>query len=592
VRLNISRSKNSETFYVIKSFRDETGKNTSKIVEKLGTRIELEERLGSEVDLVKWAKERARELTETEQAQTRQIMVPYNPNAQIDKDIRKVFGGGYLFLQAICSQLGLFEIAGEIAGRSNFDYDLGTILSRLVYGRILYPASKKATAEFSKTLIEKPTFETHQVYRALEVLATESDFIQAELYKNSKRAIDRKDKILYYDCTNFFFEIECEDEFRCYGHSKQHQPLPLVQMGLFMDAGGMPLAFSMNPGNTNEQITMTPLEQKILDDFKLSKFIVCTDGGLSSITNKKFNSQGERQFVTTQSIKKLKGYLRRWALDVSGWHVHGTDKTFDLSKLDELLKSEDTDENTRKAIFNKTFYKERMTNDIPSGDKEPFEQRLIVTFSFKYRSYQQKIRQGQIERAKVAIDTNSGSLSKKNQNDYRRFVKKTAITKDGEVADKEAFSIDDGVIAKEALYDGFYGLVTGLDADDIEGILKINAERWQIEECFRIMKSEFKARPVYLSRKDRIRAHFLTCFIALLVYRILEVKLDGKYTCEQIIDTLRCFDFKEIRGEGYEPLYMRTDLTDSLHDAFGFRTDFEIVTSKKMKEIFRQTKKG
>jgi transposase len=592
MHLQIIKSKNNEYLNIIKSFRDKSGKSTSKIAERLGSRKELEERLGSEVDVVLWAKERARELTEAEIKQTRQIMVPYNPNAQIDKDVRTVFGGGYLFLQAICSQLGLFEIAGEITKRSNFDYDLGAILSRLVYGRILYPASKRATAEFSKTLIEKPAFEAHQVYRALEVLAAGSDFIQAGLYKNSKKATQRKDKILYYDCTNFFFEIECEDEFRSYGHSKQHQPLPLVQMGLFMDAGGMPLAFSMTPGNTNEQITMTPLEQTILDDFELSKFIVCTDAGLSSATNKKFNTQGERQFVTTQSIKKLKGFLKRWALDTSGWRTHGSDRPFDLSELGELLKKEDTDEDTRRAIYNKTFYKERMTNDIPQGDKEPFEQRLIVTFSFKYKNYQQKIRQGQIDRAVNAINTNSSRLDKHNQNDYRRFIKKVVVTGDGEVADKESFSIDEGVIAKEAPYDGFYGLVTGLDADDIEGILKVSANRWQIEECFRIMKSEFKARPVYLSREDRIKAHFLTCFIALLVYRVLEVKLDNEYTCEQIIDTLRSFDFKEIRGEGYEPLYMRTDLTDSLHDAFGFRTDFEIVTTKKMREIFRQTKKG
>ncbi|GHT79131.1 hypothetical protein FACS1894104_3320 [Actinomycetota bacterium] len=592
MRLQISKSKNSETFYIAKAFRDKNGKSTSKIVERLGSRPELEERLGSDVDVVLWGKERARELTEAEQAQTRQIMVAYNPSVQIDKDVRKVFSGGYLFLQSICSTLGLGDICGQITEHSNFDYDLSAILSRLIYGRILYPASKKATFELSETLIEKPTFEPHQIYRALEVLATESEFIQAELYKNSKCAIGRKDKILYYDCTNFFFEIEQEDEFRSYGHSKQHQPLPLVQMGLFMDAGGMPLAFNMNSGATNEQITMCPLEQTILDDFALSKFIVCTDGGLSSHTNKKFNTQGERQFVTTQSIKKLKGFLKIWALDTSGWHAHGTDKTFDLRELEDLLTSKDTDENTRRAILNKTFYKERMTNEIPKGETKAFEQRLIVTFSFKYRNYQQKIRQGQIERAAKAIATNSSRLNKKNQNDFRRFIKKVAVTKDGEVAAEESFSIDEGAVAKEALYDGFYGLITSLDNDDIEGILKVNAGRWQIEECFRIMKSEFKARPVYLSRKDRIRAHFLVCFIALLVFRILGNKLGENYTCAQIIDTLRSFDFKEIRGEGYEPLYMRTDLTDSLHDAFGFRTDFEIVTNQKMKEIIRQTKKG
>jgi transposase len=520
--------------------------------------------------------------------------VLYNPTVQLEKGVRTVYGGGYLFLQSICSQLGIPKIVKQITERGNFDYDLGAILSRLIYGRILSPTSKKATFEFSKTLIEKPNFEAHQIYRALQTLTAESDFIQTELYKNSKEAFGRRDKILYYDCTNFFFEIECEDEFRRYGHSKQHQPAPLVQMGLFMDASGMPLAFCMTPGNTNEQITMTPLETTILKDFRLSKFIVCTDAGLSSGPNKKFNTQGERQFITTQSIKMLKDYLRKWALDGDGWHAYGSDKVFNLDKLGELVASEDTDETTRQMIFNKTFYKERMVKETieVDGVKEPFCQRLIVTFSFKYKNYQRKIRQGQIDRALHAIQTNSNNLKKCSQNDYRRFVKKTAVTKEGEIAGTDVYGINEEVIEKEELYDGFYGLVTSLDDGDIEGVLRVNSNRWQIEECFRIMKSEFKARPVYLSREDRIKAHFLTCFIALLVYRILESKLGSDYTCEQIIDTLRSFDFKEIRGEGFEPLYTRTDLTDSLHDAIGFRTDFEIVTTQAMKKIIQQTKKS
>jgi IS4 transposase len=215
---------------------------------------------------------------------------------------------------------------------------------------------------------------------------------------------------------------------------------------------------------------------------------------------------------------------------------------------------------------------------------------MIVTFSPKYRDYQRRIREAQIDRAKKLISTNPTKLKKANQNDYKRFVKKMSVTKDGEVAGKEIYTIDNALIAGEEVYDGFYGVCTNLD-DDVSAIIAVNRRRWQIEECFRIMKSEFKARPVYLSRDDRIKAHFTTCFLALLIYRILEKKLEDKYTCSEIIDGLVDMNFFELKGEGYSPSYIRTDFTDSLHDAFGFRTDYEITTSSQMKKIFKLTQK-
>ena len=339
-----------------------------------------------------------------------------------------------------------------------------------------------------------------------------------------------------------------------------------------MDGDGFPLAFCINKGNTNEQVTLKPLEKKIISDFGLSRFVVCTDAGLASVANRKFNDIQDRAFITTQSIKKLKASLREWALDPTGWKMSGSDVLYDLTELNE-------DSN-----LDLTFYKERWIKE------KDLEQKLIVTFSTKYQKYQQSIRNRQVERAQKVIDTNPGKLKKCNSNDYKRFISKSHCTENGEVAENESYSIDTDLIAGEAAYDGFYAVCTNLD-DDASAIIKVNQRRWEIEESFRIMKSEFKARPVYLQRDDRIEAHFTTCFISLMIYRILEKKLGEKYTCHDIVTGLRDMNFFEITGEGYLPTYTRTDLTDDLHDAFGFRTDYQIVNTKQMKKIFKDTKK-
>ena len=570
MRLQISKSKNASSLYVTKSIYV-NGVHTSKIVEKLGTYADLEKKLNGE-DPIEWAKAYVAELTRKEKEEKREVMVRYSPAKQIDKDEQKTFNGGYLFLQQIYHQLGLSKISKVISDKYKFTYNLDSVLSRLVYSRIIFPASKLATCEQSRLFMEQPEFELQHVYRSLEVLAKESDYIQSELYKNSLKICDRNKGILYYDCTNYFFETEQEDGLRQYGVSKEHRPNPIVQMGLFMDGDGFPLAFCINKGNTNEQVTLKPLEKKIISDFGLSRFVVCTDAGLASVANRKFNDIQDRAFITTQSIKKLKASLRKWALDPTGWKMSGSDVLYDLTELNE-------DSN-----LDLTFYKERWIKE------KDLEQKLIVTFSTKYQKYQQSIRNRQIERAQKVIDTNPGKLKKCNSNDYKRFISKSHCTENGEVAENESYSIDTDLIAGEAAYDGFYAVCTNLD-DDASAIIKVNQRRWEIEESFRIMKSEFKARPVYLQRDDRIEAHFTTCFISLMIYRILEKKLGEKYTCHDIVTGLRDMNFFEITGEGYLPTYTRTDLTDDLHDAFGFRTDYQIVNTKQMKKIFKDTKK-
>ena len=571
MRLRITKSKNVNLYYVIKTVYID-GKEKTITVEKLGNDDDILKKSNGE-DPIQWAKKYIKQLNQKEKEDNIDVIIKKSTSKLIPKNQQVTFNGGYLFLEKIYYALGIDNICKAIAQKYKFEYDLDSVLSRLIYGRIIFPASKLATNDLAKKLIEQPNFELQHIYRALEVISKESDFIQAELYKNSLNLSKRNTSILYYDCTNYFFETEQEDGLRQYGPSKEHRPNPIVQMGLFMDGNGIPLAFNINAGNTNEQTTLTPLEEKIMNDFKLSKFIVCTDAGLASNANRKFNDKDERAFITTQSIKKLKKHLMEWAIANDNWYLPGDSKVYDISKLEETQES-------KEFFKDKILYKERWINE------NGLEQKLIVTYSLKYRNYQRQIRNSQIERARNAIATKNIKLDKYNQNDYKRFVTKTNITKDGEIAGKKILSINENLIAKEERFDGFYGVCTNLD-DNAEEIIKINQRRWEIEESFRIMKSEFKARPVYLSRDDRIMAHFTTCFLSLVLHRFLEKKLEEKFTSSEIINTLREMNFMESIGNGYIPTYTRTDLTDALHEKFGFRTDYEIVSLKRMKKIFK-----
>lgn len=569
MKVSISKSKNTTIYYLSKSVR--VGKKTTtKTVEKIGTYEEIKKICG-DMDPLDWAKDYAAKRTAEEKSHKQDIIMRYSSSALIDKNIRRSFNAGYLFLQDIYYSLGIDQICDSISEKYKFDYDLNDILSMLVYSRIIAPGSKLSSLESAQGFLEQPKCELHQVYRALEVIAKENDFFQAELYKNSRNVINRKKEVLYYDCTNYYFEIEDEDEFRRYGVSKEHRPNPIIQMGMFMDADGIPLAFSLFDGNQNEQPSMSPLEQKIIKDFGTSDFIVCTDAGLSSNTNRKFNSIQGRGFVTTQSVKKLKRFLQDFCLEDDGWYLPGSNKKYKLSELNE-----ETD-------FDKIFYKDRWMHE------NNLEQHLIVTYSLKYCNYQRTIRERQIERAKKIVESPS-KLTKNRVNDPKRFIEQGHCTSDGEIASKTITSLNQEQIDNEEKYDGLYAVCTNLEYD-VSSIIKINQKRWEIEECFRIMKTEFKARPVYLSRKDRITAHFTTCFTALVIYRILEQKLNEKYTCEKLIETIRSMDMMIAPGEGYIPTYTRTDITDALHDVFGFRTDYQITSQKNMRKIFNQTKK-
>lgn len=576
MRLMISPSKNAKSFYVIKSVQ-KNGKNTSEIVEKLGTETFIKETYGVD-DAEAWARSHVNELNAAEKAaKDVEHFVRFSTNELIPAGKELSFNAGYLFLQKIYSLLGLPSICKKIKKDNAFTYDLNAILSRLVYGRILFPSSKLSCFEQSKELLEQTEFDLYLIYRALSVLADNSDFIQAELYKRSKKLVKRNTGVLFYDCTNYFFELKHEDGLKQYGPSKEHRPNPIVQMGLFMDKSGIPLAFCINPGNQNEQLSLKPLEQQIMRDFELSKFVVCTDAGLSSDANRRFNNFGEISFITTQSIKKLKRSLKEWCLDCKGWQLEGSKKAYDISEI------EDTPENR-----NRIFYKQMLVEGYDEERDIAFDQTLIVTYSLKYKLYQQTIRERQIERAKKYLQ-HPAQYDKHSVTDAKRFIKKTPVTNDGEIAEKAAYELNINAIEEEAKYDGFYAVCTNLDDDPAE-IAMINHDRWEIEESFRIMKSEFDARPVYLHRDDRIKAHFLTCFISLMIYRILEKQLDSSFTCEEIINTLRKMNVRKVGEYGYIPNYTRTELTDAMHDNAGFRTDNELTTPKAMAEIIRRSK--
>ena len=572
MRVTTSKSKNAESFYISKGFINDKGVSTSVIVRKLGTLKDLLPEHGpTRDDVMAWAKEEARleTLKYKQERENKSIQITFHADRQLDYDKQSFFHGGYLFLQSVYYQLQMNKTCRKLKQKYKFKYDINAILSDLIYTRVLEPCSKRSSYKAASEFLEKPSYELHDVYRALDVLGAECDLIQSEMYKNSHFLGERNDKILYYDCSNYYFEIEQEDGSKKYGKSKEHRPNPIIQMGLFMDGAGIPLAFSLFPGNANEQTSLKPLEKKLLEDFGCQKFIYCSDAGLGSESIREYNHMGERAYIVTQSIKKLKKEEKEWALNPQGFKRVYDNTPVDITKLPADDKG--------------LYYK-----DEPYTTKK-LHQRLIVTYSPKYALYQKSIRDKQVERAQKMLDSGNTKKSQKNLNDPARFIGKMAVTKEGEAADIQHY-LDENKISEEARYDGLYAVCTDLLDDEVGDILKVSEGRWQFEECFRIMKTDFSARPVYLQDENRIKAHFLICFLALTIYRFLEKKLKYEYTCEELLDTLKAINFAEIQEQGFIPLYKRKMITNALHDVCGFRTDFQFITKSKMRTIQKKSK--
>ena len=575
--VSITGNKGNQDVYIKQSYRKDNGKTSSRIYKKLGKyNTLLEQFSGNEKELMDWAKKEAEKETLAYNQQKEKVSLSLSPLARIPFDEERVFNIGYLFLQKICSELRIDNICRNIRNHHKFTYDFQAILTDLIYTRILAPSSKLSSYKYCHSLLEPPKYSLQDLYRALSVLAEESDFIQEELYKNSNFIHPRNSKILYYDCTNYYFEIEAEDDIKKYGKSKEHRPNPIVTMGLFMDADGIPLAFDIFPGNQNEQLTLKPIEKKVIKDFNCSEFIFCSDAGLGGKSNRFLNSFGDRSYVITYSLKKMKKEERDLALLPTQFKVPGSNKLIDLRTLDE----------SDPEVYNTIYYKEY---PLVTGD---MDETVIITYSPKYKAYQSKIRNAQIDRAKKMIQSSDKTRKGKGSNDPARFIQRTAVTEDGEIAQKSIYQLDEAKILEESMYDGFYAVVTNLEGD-IRELININKQRWEIEENFRIMKSEFEARPVFVRRGDRIKAHFLTCFISLLVYRLLEKKLGEEFTCSQILETLRTMNVTLLsKDSGYIPSYKRTKITDKLHNSFGFRTDYEFIRKSTMRTIIKETKQN
>lgn len=575
IYISLTGNSDNKDVYIKRSYRKSNGKTATKIHRKLGKLNDLLQQFSGDYDaMMAWARSEAEKDTMEYNAKTGNVSVSLSKSAYIPRNEERCFPVGYLFLQKLCTELKIDSICRKISKRHKYTYDFSAILTDQIFSRILSPSSKLGSYSYCQTLLEPPKYELQNLYRALSVMAEESDFIQEELYFNSNFVHPRNKKVLYYDCTNYYFEIEQDDDFRKYGKSKESRPNPIVTMGLFMDADGIPLAFDVFPGNQNEQTTLKPLETKIIRDFACSEFIFCSDAGLGSKANRRFNSFGNRSYVISQSLKKMRREDRQIALNPKQFRRLGSNKFIDISTLDES----DPD------IYETIFYKEV---PVVNGDMDEI---VIVTYSPKYKAYQKRIRGQQIARAVKMIEQPGRKRRGKNQNDPARFIKSTAITEDGEVAGRNMYDLDSDRISEEEMYDGFYAVITNLEGD-VGEILKINRQRWEIEENFRIMKTDFEARPVYVRRDERIKAHFLICYISLLVYRLLEKKLGNAYTCNEILGTLRSMQVTLLSKEsGYIPSYKRTDMTDDLHKVFGFHTDYEFISKSTMRSIIKSTK--
>ena len=575
IYISLTGNSDNKDVYIKRSYRKSNGKTATKIHRKLGKLNDLLQQFSGDYDaMMAWARSEAEKDTMEYNAKTGNVSVSLSKSAYIPRNEERCFPVGYLFLQKLCTELKIDSICRKISKRHKYTYDFSAILTDQIFSRILSPSSKLGSYSYCQTLLEPPKYELQNLYRALSVMAEESDFIQEELYFNSNFVHPRNKKVLYYDCTNYYFEIEQDDDFRKYGKSKESRPNPIVTMGLFMDADGIPLAFDVFPGNQNEQTTLKPLETKIIRDFACSEFIFCSDAGLGSKANRRFNSFGNRSYVISQSLKKMRREDRQIALNPKQFRRLGSNKFIDISTLDES----DPD------IYETIFYKEV---PVVNGDMDEI---VIVTYSPKYKAYQKRIRGQQIARAVKMIEQPGRKRRGKNQNDPARFIKSTAITEDGEVAGRNIYDLDSDRISEEEMYDGFYAVITNLEGD-VGEILKINRQRWEIEENFRIMKTDFEARPVYVRRDERIKAHFLICYISLLVYRLLEKKLGNAYTCNEILGTLRSMQVTLLSKEsGYIPSYKRTDMTDELHKVFGFHTDYEFISKSTMRSIIKSTK--
>lgn len=615
MKLNYDKKSKDPTYFIQHGYR--IGKKcTTKNVFRIGKHSEL---LKITDDPLAYAKEQVAKYKEEFENGKITITVPIDFNEKLkytdsvsSKSTQRNIG--YFFLQAVYDLLGIREFFDKITADKRITYDANLVNRFLTYARILDPDSKLGTYDKLNSYYEQPEFNYMHISRTMDLMYDHFQDYISNLYEKSSKIVKRNTTVCYYDCTNFYFEIESQDEdyidevtgeiikgLRKFGISKENRPNPIVQLGLFMDGSGIPLTMCINPGSQNEQISTVPMEKELIRMFDGKDFIYCADAGLNSFDIRSFNSMGGRKFVVTQSIKKLSEELQNAIFSDNGFRLLSNDKTVRLSELKEFdlekIKTNNDDESeSLLALYNDKAYK--ILNADKAEDtglyeikvlkngkirriksKGTLKQDIIVTFSRKLMEYQRNIRARQIQRAKRIIRNMDPETYKKGPNDVTRFIKRV---KDAE--QKEIYIIDNSVIAEEEKYDGFYAVATNLE-DDVKSILEINAQRYRIEDCFRVLKTNMMSRPMFHRTKSRITAHFMICFTALLIYRLLEAQLAEAgfhFTINEIIETLKNMEVTNKEDLCYKSTYESSQTLTALNTIYELELDRKYYRPKEL----------
>lgn len=616
MKLYYDKRLSDPTYYAQQGYRI-GNKTTTRNVKKLGKHSELLKITDDPLSYVKAEIEKMNE-------EQRVGRVSYEISADFNEKVQKISQDassvtwvniGYFFLQYIMNGLELKEFFKEITKDRRNTFDCYTILRFLTYSRVLDPKSKYATWGTLDTYYEKPDFDYQHILRFMDILSEHYDEYISWLFRKSNNIVKRNTSVMYYDCTNFYCECEREDSdfidevtgeiipgLRKFGYSKEHRPNPIVEMGLFMDMHGIPISMCVHPGNTNEQVTAIPMEREILKMTEGAKFIYCADGGLGSYNIRNYNSMGGRAFIVTQSLKKLSKELQDIVFNDKDYRLLSSDKEMSI----EDMKSFDRFDIENLDIYNDRIYKlipDAKTIDLGLYEYKPLkngkfkkvkskaemEQCLIVTFSRKMMEYQRAVRNRQIERAKEYLKSGDPEEIKKGPNDVKRFLKRDAKDKDGNDA-KVTYTLNLEKIANEEKFDGFYAVATNLD-DPAKDIISIMEQRYQIEECFRIMKTNFNGRPINHREARRIKAHFLICYTALLVYRLLDCRLDEQgthITPDNLLKTLKNMNVTNVHDFEYMALYTGSNTLDALVSLTGLNLDHAHYRPKDLQKYIKK----
>ena len=601
------------TYYIQQGFRNGK-KTTTKNIKRLGKHSEL---LLITDDPLEYAKNEVKKMNEEYRSGRSEFIVTMDFNERIPSTDSPCSNStslniGYLYLKDIYAKLNLSDFFKSVSSDRKITYDCNKICQFLTYARILDPASKYGTYDKLDTYYEKPQVEYQHMIRFLDILDRNSDKYLKHLFDNSENIVKRDTSVMYYDCTNYFFESEKPDEkivdevtgeiilgLRQFGISKENKTSPIVEMGLIMDSRGIPISMCIHPGNTNEQLTAVPLEKEVIKMTGNKKFIYCADAGLGSYNIRKFNDMGGRAYIVTQSVKKLGQEIKDIVFNDSNYRLLSNDdaitlkemRTFDKKDANNLSLYNDfaykvIPANTAMdtGLYEEKVYKNGRTKKVKA--KGTLHQYIIVTFSRKMMEYQRTIRERQLERAKKLLRLKDPEKIKKGPNDIRRFLKNTS-------SDTANYVLDMDKIHEEEKYDGFYAVATNLD-DSAKDILAVAQNRYKIEDCFRIMKTNFDARPVFLRKPERIRAHFLICYTALLIYRLMECKLDDNLThvtTSNLIKTLRNMNVVNMDDMYYKSIYSGSQALDALERCFELQLNRKYYKPSDLNKIVKKFSK-